>query len=150
MAYFLLRCAMSSKKDQAIKENLLKESAINAFHSNIYIRKSNDAILANSIEDFMKQITDPCHIWRGYKTDRGYGYFTVYSKELKRKISIKAHRFSYALHYGFDALPAGVEGGKRNIINHICCNTSCVNPIHLEAITQTENMSPEKRKPKNV
>ena len=141
---------MLSKADQAIKENILKPQTVETFFKHVYIRKADDAIIADSHEEFMKQINDPCHIWQGYKSDRGYGWFTLYSKEGSFIAKVKAHRFAFAYHYGFDALPAGVEGGKRNVINHLCHNTSCVNPLHLESITHQQNCSPEKRKPVNV
>jgi len=141
---------MRSKKDQAIAEGILKPHVVERFFKHVYIRKPNDAIVADSIEEFMQQITDPCHVWQGYKSHNGYGYWTIYSVENNSRVSIKAHRFAYAYAYGIDALPEGVEGGERMVLNHICHNRLCVNVNHLEVITHTENMSHEKRKPLNV
>ena len=43
-----------------------------------------------------------------------------------------AHRVSYYLLVG--NIPEGLE------LDHLCRNTSCVNPAHLEAVTRNENM----------
>jgi hypothetical protein len=143
---------MPSKKDIAIKENITKPHTVETFFKSVYIRKADDAIMADSLDDFMKQITDPCHLWRGSLDYKGYGAFSVWSKELNRQVTVKAHRFAYALEHGFEALPIGIDSGDGTqlVINHLCHNRACVNVKHLEAITDNENTSPEKRKPVNV
>ena len=142
-----------SKSDIAIKENILKPHTVETFFKHVYIRKANDAIVADSLEEFMTKITDPCHVWQGPQHRNTYGMFTVYSKQENTKFArrVKAHRFAYALAYGFDALPKGILGGDGNqlVLNHLCHNKLCVNPKHLEVITSNENISMEKRKPKN-
>lgn len=140
---------MLSDKDIAIKENILKPHNVETFFKYVYIRKSNDAVIADSIEDFMIQITDPCHIWQGRTDKDGYGVFTVYSKGAKKsdkRITVQAHRYGYAYAYGFNALPAGIVSGERNVLNHLCFRRNCVNPNHLEVISQEENLSKKKRK----
>ncbi len=141
---------MLSNKDTAIKENIEKPHTIETFFKNVYIRKENDAIVADSLEEFMNKITDPCHVWTGQIDHRGYGDFGVNSISLGKKVSVKAHRFAYALHYGFDALPEGVTSSPKFVINHLCHNRACVNIKHLEVITHAENLSQDKRKPTNV
>lgn len=143
---------MLSKKDEAIQENLLKKHVVETFNNHIYIRKEDHAIVADSLAEFLKTATDPCHIWQGAIDYKGYGAFSVYSKKFTACITVKAHRFAYALEYGFDELPIGIEGGDGTqlVINHICHNRRCVNPKHLESITDSENTSHEKRKPLNV
>ena len=151
MGNLLWRSVMSSKLDIAIQENILKPHTVQTFLNQVYIRKSNDAIIADSLEEFMNKITDPCHLWIGQKHPDGYGGFTIYSKGFGKKFTVKAHRFAYALAYGFEHLPVGLEGGiNRFVINHLCHNRACVNPKHLEVITNDQNVSREKRKPKNV
>ncbi len=75
---------------------------------------------------------DGCILWsgaarRGPRNPGGpYGLFWENGKH------ITAHRFSYIQAYG--EIPTGLE------IDHLCRNTLCVNPLHLEAVTHGENV----------
>ena len=66
-----------------------------------------------------------CHQWIAGKNSEGYGNFHLDGRELK------AHRFSYELYKG--KIPKGL------MIDHLCRNHSCVNPAHLEVVTNQEN-----------
>jgi HNH endonuclease len=63
-----------------------------------------------------------CWQWRGSTDGRGYGALR----------SQKAYRFAYELLIG--PIPEGLE------IDHLCRNTMCVNPWHLEPVTHAENL----------
>lgn len=67
-----------------------------------------------------------CWNWVAYRNADGYGKFGLNGK------AVSAHRLSYTIHNG--AIPDGL------VVDHLCFNKSCVNPLHLEAITQRENM----------
>ncbi len=72
------------------------------------------------------EMSDGCWTWRGARfsgTDRGQ--FKAQGK------THKAYRFSYEIIKG--EIPQGLT------IDHLCRNPNCVNPWHLEAITQREN-----------
>lgn len=75
-------------------------------------------------------LTDPtpCWFWQGAKhsRQRGYGKFRLGGKVMN------AHKASYLLFVGPVA-----EG---LVLGHQCNCESCVNPFHLEAQSQSENM----------
>ena len=92
-----------------------------------------DLTLKN-LKNFFNKIeeTKTCWIWKAYKDKDGYGKLTVYSKERKGPYQLSAHRISYELFVG--SIPQGLQ------IDHLCRNTSCVNPNHLELVTINENL----------
>ena len=65
-----------------------------------------------------------CWVWQASKSKAGYGFF--HDKKL-----MGAHRWAYSHFVG--EIPSGL------VIDHLCKNTSCVNPVHLEAVTQQVN-----------
>lgn len=67
-----------------------------------------------------------CWYWLGGVGSRGYGIFSVKHK------SVMAHRWIYEQTQG--KIPAG------QVIDHLCTNTVCVNPYHLEAVSNRENV----------
>lgn len=66
-----------------------------------------------------------CWHWTG-RLDRGYGTLNFSYRKTR------AHRISYLLAYGSVA-----EG---MVLDHLCRNRKCVNPDHLEAVSNKENI----------
>lgn len=70
-----------------------------------------------------------CWVWQG-GTSKGYGVFRIRTKTPKAQTY--SHRFIWELLVG--PIPAGKQ------IDHLCRNTLCVNPDHLEAVDPLTNM----------
>ena len=68
-----------------------------------------------------------CWDWTACIDVHGYGQFNIGAG-----CRIGAHRWSYIDAYG--RVPNGLE------LDHLCRNTKCVNPTHLEAVSHRVNM----------
>lgn len=76
-------------------------------------------------------MADCCWVWRGSLHYKGYGQF-------RDGHMVKAHVFSYELHYG--TIPADGNHYGRKFVLHHCDNPSCVRPSHLFLGTHQDNM----------
>lgn len=72
------------------------------------------------------QKTDSCWVWTDHVTKNGYGKIRFDYKDYY------AHRLSYFLYKGPIL--------KNLQIDHLCRNRRCVNPKHLEMVTQKINL----------
>lgn len=66
-----------------------------------------------------------CWRWTSRLRPNGYAYLTIEGK------SVLAHRLAYGLLVG--PIPEGMT------LDHLCRNTACVNPAHLEPVERAEN-----------
>jgi len=66
-----------------------------------------------------------CWLWIGSLNGKGYGHFN-----LDGRIH-KAHRWAYERRFGTP--PEGMQ------LDHLCSVRNCVNPDHLEPVTNREN-----------
>jgi hypothetical protein len=77
------------------------------------------------------QQSNDCWEWQGARTGSGYG-----AQQFRGRLEL-THRISYLLHVG--PIPDDL------VIDHVCRNTICCNPEHLDAVTQGENVRRQPR-----
>lgn len=85
-------------------------------------RKTDEQFWEMAVRD---PVTD-CLVWQGASTTGGYGHVR-YGARMRN-----AHIVAYLLVRGF--IPAGLQ------IDHLCRTRKCIEPRHLEAVTQRENI----------
>ena len=75
-------------------------------------------------------MADDCEIWQGSTTRSGSGL--RYGKRTVNYKTVSAHKYAYECAFG--PVPVG------KVLDHLCRNMLCVNPAHLEPVTQRENL----------
>jgi len=73
---------------------------------------------------YVEKASDNCWYWRGAIGKNGYGRFS------RNPIHL-AHRWAYEAVIG--AIPDGLQ------LDHLCRHRDCVNPAHLEPVTNRQN-----------
>jgi len=99
-----------SMKTTDLKTALLEQKDIDRFWSKV--DKSSD-----------------CWLWTDVLARNGYGYLGIGGRAGRK---VQAHRLAYELMNG--EIPAGLQ------IDHLCRVRHCVNPAHLQAVTQRTNL----------
>lgn len=83
------------------------------------------------------KLAEGCWEWLGPRNRGGYGTFGIGSRTDGSRRTILAHRFAYESLVG--SIPEGLE------LDHLCRNHSCVNPAHLEPVTDLVQSSSSRR-----
>lgn len=90
-----------------------------------YVRGHNNRKSPHEYLEEDRGYTTPCWIWQRATTNRGYGHINCGGRHQM------AHRVYYERARG--KVPAGMQ------LDHLCREPSCVNPDHLEPVTNAEN-----------
>jgi hypothetical protein len=69
-----------------------------------------------------------CVNWTGNKTPKGYGRFRI-----SNGANYRAHRVAWIL-------AQGRISDAALVVDHLCRNRGCINPAHLELVTNEENL----------
>lgn len=85
--------------------------------------------IAERLMSRVEKVPDGCWLWRGAIAPSGYG--VIWNGE-KRGVMTLVHRVSYKHFVG------PISDGMQ--IDHLCRVRHCVNPEHLEPVTQRENI----------
>lgn len=90
-----------------------------------------ERLTARVVDRFWAKVEkgDGCWLWTGNVAGGGYGRFYPGKPG---PVSIAAHRFAYEVEVG--PIPDGL------VLDHTCRVRLCVNPAHLDAVTQRENV----------
>lgn len=80
-----------------------------------------------------------CWVWKKGCCNKGYGFLYIYDPNAKgtgkqkkgKSVSARAHIVSWALANG--------PIGDGMTLDHLCRNTKCIRPSHLEEVTRVEN-----------
>lgn len=92
------------------------------------------APLPSCVERFWSKVdkTGEYWVWMAGRDRLGYGRFGNSDRLAPAASSVLAHRIAYEWLVG--SIPEGLT------LDHLCRNTSCVNPAHLEPVTNLENL----------
>lgn len=103
-----------------------------------FVEKSADfsgkIISAQFWKHVSKSEESSCWLWNGSRGNTGYGRLTVRVSGYGEyaKAGIGAHRIAFIMKNG--PIPDGL------VIDHLCRIRNCVNPSHLEAVSNKENV----------
>jgi hypothetical protein len=95
------------------------------------MRSHREELIPEDLSRFMKKIdrSGDCWVWTGASNNRagGYGIFAIAGRNrLAHRVSLRHFRGPF---------PDDAD------VDHLCRNTRCVNPDHLEAVSHVENMA---------
>lgn len=130
------------------RQEVLKEYAKRYYYKNKNRKVTREDINDKIVERLFNKVdkTDTCWNWTGavtaYRPERpfapatkGYGVMSVTGKPMY------VHRLSWLIHRG--------ELAEGLVIDHLCENTLCVNPSHMQQVTNKENTERSPKHTKN-
>jgi hypothetical protein len=77
------------------------------------------------LDKSQKDSSTGCRMWQGSVTSSGYGCLSRHNK------TVYAHRIAWEVYNG--PVP------EDSVVHHTCANRLCINPNHLQIVTQQNN-----------
>lgn len=112
-----------------------KRRAVGRLGQRAYSFAQRIACLRRNEELFWQCVDRPsseaCWIWGGRFMPNGYGRIGLYDSDTHADFAWVAHRAAWELLRG--EIPAGMQ------LDHLCRVRACINPAHLEVVTDQEN-----------
>jgi hypothetical protein len=88
------------------------------------------AKVASRVEVTPGPLETPCHVWTGPTSGDGRG--GRYARMSLDGQTVAVHRVAWVLEHGYLV--------SKKQLDHLCRNRLCVNPAHLEMVTQRKNI----------
>ena len=94
---------------------------------------SDSATMKSKIWDRVKKCPDTgCWLWTGFINPGGYAAMSIWDSRDQKSYSFRVHQATYAHKNGLP--PPGL------VTDHLCRVRHCVNPEHLQMVTNRENV----------
>ena len=152
--YWCKTCRKALNKKHNSRKHKAKAAYLDALkqhpfesRQDVAIRLFCDEFGVSGLSDLMTRVewdTDTdCYNWLG-GTRAGYANNVIkLPTKPKSVIPVLTHRLTFALSNGYDALPYGDEPKTADmpVLDHMCGNTLCVNPLHLQVISLALNIA---------
>lgn len=122
----IFHCLWCGREFTSTSKTLHRECCSHSCKAQLKTKRSMDSFYADVSKSGPTWNGAPCWEWTGAIAANGYARKTI------RGRSQSAHKISWQLANG--PVPKGL------CIDHLCRNRRCVNPAHLEAVSQGENL----------
>lgn len=97
------------------------------------VQSTFEKLVCNSVSE-AGPLATPCWVWQKSCCNKGYGFMYFYEPEAqgRKRFSKRAHIVSFGMAHGRPPMDGMT-------LDHLCRNTKCIRPSHLEEVSRPEN-----------